>query len=186
MSKYTLEMVVGDRDTWSFRIYDEERDNDLASATCTLNMYNSAGTLKITAGSMTAQPGITFTADSTSGINRLKADAHGLQDGWEVVLSTSGTIPPPFVVATRYFIRDRTPNSFRLSLEPNGAPIVLTGNGTATNTLKCYGHCTYAPAAIDVDTAGTYKAWITRTIGGKAVTFPDDKEGIAVVINAVP
>ena len=184
MSKYTLEMIVGDRDTWSFRLHDDDRDNDLASATCVINMYNSAGTLKITNGSMSVQPGITFTAATD---DKITAAAHGLQDGWEVYVSNSGgALPTGLAASTRYFVCDRTPNTFKLSLEPNGQRVDITAAGSGTHTLKCIDHVTYAPASGDVDTAGTYKAWITRTIGGKAVTFPDGKEGIAVVINAVP
>lgn len=185
MSKYNLEMVVGDRDTWSFRLHDDDRDNDLASATCVINMYNAAGTLEITNGSMTVQPGQTFTADATT--DKCTVYAHGLQNDWECVVSNSGgALPTGLAASTSYFIRDRTPNNFKLSLEPQGAIVDITGAGTGTHTIKCRDHVTYAPATGDVDTAGTYKAWITRTIGGKAVTFPDDKEGIAIQINAVP
>lgn len=189
MSQFALEdCYVGDRSTWSFRIYDAGLDNDLASATVVLDMWpisssGAAGTQKITDGSCLVEPGISFTADTAT--SKLTAVAHGLKDGWECVVSGSA-LPSGLAASTRYFVCDATPNTFKLSLEPNGTRIVIASAGTPTHTLKAKGHCTYAPAAIDVDTAGTFKILLTRTIGGKAVTFPNIKDGISLTINTVP
>jgi hypothetical protein len=190
VSQFALEdCYVGDRSTWSFRIYDDGLDNDLASATVVLDMWpisssGAAGTIKISDGSCSVEPGITFTGATD---DKLTAVAHGLKDGWECVVSNSGgALPTGLAASTRYFVCDATPNTFKLSLEPNGQRIDITGAGTGTNTLKAKGHCTYVPAAIDVDTSGTFKILLTRTISSKAVTFPNVKDGISLTIHAVP
>lgn len=189
MSAYTLpSIIVGDRGTWSFRIYDDGLDNDLSAATVVINMWaingGTIGTQEITNGSCTVQPGVSFTAAVT---DKCTATAHGLKDGHEVVLSTSSDLPAPLSASSRYFVIERTPNTFKLSLEPNGEPVNITDTGTGTHTIKAIGHCIYVPASGDVDTAGKYVIKLKRTIAGIAVHFPNgDQEYVTLTISALP
>lgn len=186
MNAESIEQAVGDRPTWSWRIYDPGQDNDLSAATVVLNMWDSSDALTITNGSCTIQPGKTFTADATT--DKLTAVGHGLQVGYEVVVSNSGgALPTGLAAATRYFVREATPNTFNLSLEPSGEIINITAAGTGTHTVKIIGHVTYVPEAVDVDAAGTFRAKLKKTAGGLATTYPNEKEQfIPIIIGALP
>lgn len=159
-------------------------DSDLASSTVTFTMYDSAGTAKVSAASCTAQPGATFTVSASTDYATI--NAHGLQNGQEVLLSSAGTIPAPLSATTRYFVRNREPNRFQFALSPDGPIIDLTDTGTGAHTLKAVGHVTYAWAAADVDTAGTYQGWFSVTTSSKVSRWPNDSDGIAIIIEDVP
>lgn len=79
--------------------------------------------------------GVTFTADATT--NFLTSVAHGLVDGQEIaVANTGGALPAPLVKTTRYFVRDKTADTFKLALTVGGTAIDLTTAGTGTNKFS--------------------------------------------------
>lgn len=181
---YKHQLVVGDRKTpLTARLHDDGKDNDLSGATVTFDMYDSAGTQVVADGSCTVQPGITFTADTSN--DRYVANGHGLADGWEVIVSSSTTLPSPLSATTRYFVRDCTDNHFKLSTEKGGTAIDPTDAGTGTHTLKVLGQVQYSWASGDVDSAGSFKGWFTVTESSVSDTFPNDSSGIAIVIQGV-
>lgn len=77
---------------------------------------------------------ITFTVDTT--LDLINATAHGLVDGEQVVLKTSGTLPAPFVTNKPYYVINATTNTFRLSLTSGGAAVDITSSGTGTQTAS--------------------------------------------------
>lgn len=82
-----------------------------------------------------AATGVTFTADAST--NFLTSAAHGLVDGQEIaVANTGGALPAPLVKTKRYFVRDKTANTFKLALTVGGAAIDLTTAGTGTNKFS--------------------------------------------------
>lgn len=187
MSDAKFQITVGDRlPLLNMRLWDEGRDNSLTGCTVAFTMYDSTGTVKVNAASCTAEPGITFTADATT--DRITANAHSLQDGWEVTVSSSGTLPTPLASTTRYFTRECTPNYCKLALEPTGPAIDITAAGSPTHTLRVLGQVQYAWASGDVDTAKTYKGYfvVTVTASGKTTRWPNTDQGIEIVVVGVP
>lgn len=184
MAEYKRQLIVGDRRTpLKFRLYDDGQDNDLSGGTVTFDMYAADGTHTVDSGSCTVQPTATFTADTTN--NYYVANAHGMENGWEVILTTTGTLPAPLATSTRYFVINATQNYFQLAKSKNGADITPTDTGSGTHSFAVLGQVSYAWASADVDTAGTYKGWFTVTEGGVSDTFPNDSTGIAIVIAEV-
>ena len=97
--------------------------------------------------------------------------------------ASAADLPAPLATTTRYFVRDVTPNHFKLCTEPNGPAIPPTDAGTGTHTIKAYGHVQYAWQSTDVDEAGAFKAWfIVRDGSGLDRTFPNTEEGITVKV----
>lgn len=185
MAEHKFQCAVGDRSTpLSVRLWEPGKNNDISGLTVKVAIDNQDGTNKLAATStgVTVQPGQTFTADTTNA--RYVCNGHGLENDWEVVLSTSAAdLPVPLATTTRYFIRDATPNHFKLCTEPNGTAIPPTDAGTGTHTIKAYGHVQYAWLSTDVDTAGSYRAWfIVVDASGYNRTFPNTAEGITVEV----
>lgn len=187
MSARPFKITVGDRKTSiAYVLRDDGFDNDLSAATVTFSMYDSAGTAVVSAASCTVQPTYTFTVDSTA--DTIKVNGHPVQDEhWELIFSNSGgALPAGLSASTRYFARDITPNYFKVSTEPGGVKVDITGAGTGTHSFTILGHVYYALAANDVDAAGVYSAWFAVTASSKTDTFPNDSNGIRVEISGVP
>lgn len=175
MSEQVLTINKADRRTpWAFKLRSYGKPLDIASLTVQIFGYDDAGTAWITATAtgITKQPTVTFTASATT--NRLTANEHLVEDGDEIVVANSGgALPTGLAAATRYFARDVEPNTFRLSESPSGPAIDITGAGTGTNTYYIVGSVQYAPVAADVDTAGTFWAWLKVIDGSSLVdTYP--------------
>lgn len=186
MSAYNFQAVVGDQRTaWSTRLYDPGRNNNLAGLTVTFAMYTSSGTVYLAATStgISIQPTQTFTADAST--DKITCVAHGVKAGWEVIVSTSALdLPAGLLTTARYFAKDITPNTFRLSLEPNGAMVDITNAGTGTHSIAVIGHVQYSPALAAVATAGTYKGKFVVTESTLTDTYPNDAGKIGVFIVA--
>jgi hypothetical protein len=56
--------------------------------------------------------------------------AHGLLNGDQIKLVTTGTLPSPFVVGTTYYIVNRTTDTFQLSATLGGSAITYTTAGS--------------------------------------------------------
>lgn len=119
---------------------------------------------------VTAEPTQTFTAATT---DLLTCNDHGVKEGNQIVVATSGTLPTGLAAATRYFPIEISPNSFKVALTPSGPPIDITGTGSGTHTFYIVGSATYDWQAADVATAGTYWLWFVRVIGGEKESVPN-------------
>ena len=64
---------------------------------------------------------------------------HGLENGVVVRLTTTGTLPAPFALATDYFVVGRTDTTFRLALASGGAAIATTTAGSGVHTITSTG-----------------------------------------------
>lgn len=74
-----------------------------------------------------------FTAAAS---NTITSAAHGLADGQKVKLSTTDTLPAGLSTDTRYYVIEKTTNTFELSLDPGGDAIDITDTGTGTHTWE--------------------------------------------------
>ena len=74
----------------------------------------------------------TFTTDAST--NELTAAAHGLVDGDDVLLSSTGALPPGLAADTRYHVVSASTNTFKVSAMRGGpaADIASTGTGVYT------------------------------------------------------
>lgn len=68
-------------------------------------------------------------------------NAHGLQNGDQVVLTTSGALPTGLTAGTTYYVVNQATNTFQLSATAGGSAITTTGtqNGTHTATSPQFG-----------------------------------------------
>lgn len=133
-----------DLGSYTVQVYGEERDG-------------TAWIAETTTG-VTEHPTRTFTASATT--NRLTSNAHQYENGWQVVLSTSGTLPSGLSAATRYFVANRTPNDFQLTERPGGPVIDISSAGSGTHTMYALGVAQYTFQSADVDTAGEFALWL--------------------------
>lgn len=79
-----------------------------------------------------------FSADHATDV--FTSNAHGLQEGDLVHLTTSGTdLPAGLAISTDYYIISATVNTFQLSLTPRGSAVDITDDGTGTHTFHLKG-----------------------------------------------
>lgn len=144
---------------------------DLAGKT--LKVFGKAddGTAWIAETDATPHPTRAFTVD-TDGDWIIDND-NLAENGDQIIVSNSGGgLPAGLAVATRYFVRDRQPNRFRVSLSPGGDVVDITSSGTGTQSYYIVGSGQYDFADGDVDTAGTFWLWVKVYSGGEFDTFP--------------
>ena len=160
---------------------------DLSSLTVKFQLESDAGIslLAETTTGVTAHPTSTFTVDTTN--NWIVANAHGLKDQGEVidqiiVSNSGGALPTGLAASTRYFVKDATPNNFRVSLTPGGAAVTISGAGTGTHSMYALGSVQYDFSATAAGTAGSYRGWFTVYSGSEFDTFPPDKAGIRIEV----
>lgn len=185
MPEHKFQVAVGDRSTpLSVRCYDQGKDNNIDGLTVKFAIDQSDGTnlLAETATGVSVQPTKSFTADAST--DKLTCVAHGMENGWEVILSTSAAdLPAGLTTTDRYFVIDAQPNTFRLALEPSGTKVDITDAGTGTHSIEVVGQVQYAWTANDVATAGSYKGWFIITdASGFDRTFPNTAEGIGIEV----
>ena len=67
--------------------------------------------------------------------------SHGLQPGYQIVISTTGTLPTGLVAGEIYYVQSDgfTANSFRLSTAKRGVAINTTGSQSGTHSYTVYG-----------------------------------------------
>jgi hypothetical protein len=145
----------------------------LASYTVKWFMETESGTSEVaeTVTGVTAEPTQTFTASTSTDL--LTCNDHGVEEGDQIIVATSGTLPTGLSASTRYWAVQVTPNSFGLASTPQGSQIDITGAGSGTHTFYVVGSVQIAIAAANVDTVGTYRLWITRTSGSDKWTHPE-------------
>jgi hypothetical protein len=158
---------------------------DWTGKTATVVLKEDIGTAITEAGTVTAHPTQTFTAGATAEPDYLACNAHGAQNGDQVIVATSGTLPTGLTASTRYFVVERHPNAFKVSLVPNGTPVDITaGSGSGAHTFYIVGSIQYTFAAAEVDTASPLRGWFVSTSSSTTTTFPSSKQGFTVDIQA--
>lgn len=162
-----------------------DQQYDLSALSVEFVMKDSAGTDVVaqTSSNVTKHPTQTFTANATTDL--LTCVEHGVRQGEEVVLATSGTLPAGLSASTRYFAVQVNPNTFALAATPDGPVIDITTAGTGSHTFYVVGSVQYDFQAAAVDTAGSYKAWFRAIGSAESQTWPDDSDGIPIEIRTL-
>lgn len=60
---------------------------------------------------------------------------HGLSNGQRIQLATTGTLPAGLSVATTYYVRDKTDDTFKIAASAGGAAINITSTGSGAHRL---------------------------------------------------
>lgn len=156
---------------------------DLASLTVKMQIEKDDGTAMLaeTATGVTAHPTQTFTAATT---DWLTCNAHGAQDNDQIVVSTTTTLPTGLAASTRYFVRDSTPNMFKVCLFPGDAAIDITGAGSGTHSFYIVGSVQYDFSSAAVASEYTGRGWFTVYTGAEFDSYPQDKAGIRIEVLA--
>jgi hypothetical protein len=86
----------------------------------------------------TTPGGTSATLTNGTGLTIVGYKSHKLQNGFEVSLATSGTLPSPLTSADTYWVvaDGLTDTSFRLSLDRNGQSIAVTSAGSGSHTYS--------------------------------------------------
>ncbi len=75
----------------------------------------------------------TFTADNSS--NTFTSSSHGFGNGDVLQVENSGgALPSGLDAETDYYVKDKTDNTFKLSVENGGSELAITDDGTGTQT----------------------------------------------------
>jgi len=121
---------------------------------------------------VTIQPSHTFTVVVDS--NRVTRVAHTVKECDQVELAGTGTLPAGLITGQRYFVVNPKTNSFQLSLEPDGLPVVIEGTGTGVHSFMIPGEIRYDFQAADVADVGEYWFHFLLARDGETqhVTFP--------------
>jgi hypothetical protein len=73
-----------------------------------------------------------FTAATTDVIT---SAAHGWENGQAVLMSTTGVLPAGTAIETRYFVIDKTTDTFKVSLTSGGSAVDITDTGTGVHSV---------------------------------------------------
>lgn len=81
---------------------------------------------------------------------------HGLVNGCQVVLTTSGALPTGLTAGTTYYVVNKTSSTFELAATPGGASINTSGSQSGTHTGNGQGSPTtyYFRALVNSDRRG--------------------------------
>lgn len=144
---------------------------DLSGFTANLRMVNVlTGEVKINAAAQIATDP-TFTADPT--LDKLTSNAHGVAEGQDFTLKSSGALPGGLSAARVYYAVNVTTNTLKLSEAQGGVPVDITDAGSGTHTL-IVGKITYDWTSEDKDAVGTYQGQVETTSAGKRLSYPND------------
>lgn len=147
---------------------------DLEGATATVRMVNVlTGATKINNASATIGSQPTFTVDATT--NTINSPGHDLNNGEQFTTKSSGNLPGGLTTQTAYFVINATANSLQASLVLDGSAVDITNAGSGTHTLLP-GRVSYDWQDADVDTPGTYLAQVDTVVGGKTLSYPNDRQ----------
>lgn len=163
---------------------DDPYDWATAGITAKFETETDDGTsvVSATATGMTAHPTQTWTADATNDF--VVCNAHGVQNGDQVVLSNSGgALPAGTAASTRYYCINRTPNNFQISTLPNGTKVDITGAGTGTHSFYVVGSYQKDFTSGEAGTVRHLRGWASAWDGSSEIaTFPNDAQGIPIEI----
>jgi len=72
--------------------------------------------------------------DVNIGTDRIAITAHGYSDGDAIEFTSTGTLPSPLTVDTRFFIINKTDDDFQISTTRGGSALDITSQGSGTHT----------------------------------------------------
>lgn len=110
----------------------------------------------------TSVPQQAFTV--TVATDLVTSNAHGLQTGDKLQLTTATTLPGGLSLVTDYFVINPTTNTFQLSASPNGPAVNITDTGTGTHTYHLKGHAIYIGDAKDITLSIGFSNTPTMTV----------------------
>lgn len=159
---------------------------DLSSLTLKVYGETAAGAAWITetTSNVTAHPTNTFTVDTTT--DKLKHNATKANNGDQIVVSTTTTLPSGLSASTRYFVVNKEPNAFQVSLTPDGAAVDITSSGSGTHSYYIVGSGQYDFQSGDVDEAGDFYLWPRAYESSEYDSFPINEDGSGLVVRVVP
>lgn len=156
---------------------------DLSAYTVKFRMVEKDDTTSVivndTETGITVHPTQTFTAAVN---DRLTCNGHGVKEGNQIVVSTSGTLPTGLAAATRYFPKEIGANSFKLAETENGEAIDITGAGSGTHSFYIVGSVQRDWQSGDVDEAGEFLAWFKLFTGSEFQHVPYDGASWLVIV----
>jgi hypothetical protein len=158
---------------------------DWTGATATTVLEELVGTAVTEAGTVTAHPTQTCTAGSGSSGDEdyIRCRAHGVKPGNQIVFATSGTLPTGLTAGTVYYAVNVHPNEFKVSTVPGGNPVDITASsGSGAHTFYIVGSIEYTPATAEVTSSKS--GWFVSTESGVIISFPADKEGFTMDVQA--
>lgn len=153
---------------------------DLSGATAVFRMVSVLNGLVKVNESATVISDPTFTVNATTNI--LNSIGHGLNNGDDVTLKSSGTLPAGLSSQQKYYVINATANTLQLSEVANGSAIDITDTGAGAHTLLT-GKVTYEWLTGDTDTGGTFFGEIQTTVGGKQLTYPNHRDLLIEVVS---
>lgn len=156
---------------------------DLSAYTVKFRMVEKDDTTSVIVND--TETGITVhpTQNFTAAVNdRLTCNGHGVKEGNQIVVSTSGTLPTGLAASTRYFPVEIGANSFKLAETENGAPIDITGAGSGTHAFYIVGSVQRDWQSGDVDEAGEFLAWFKLFTGSEFQHVPYDGASWLVIV----
>lgn len=178
----TVTRVYGDNSPINFLVsFKDSGPVDLSAYTVKVTVEQEDGTSIVSEATtgVTVQPTQTFTASATTDL--LTCYEHGVQQGDQVLLTTTGTLPAGLSLATRYFVIQRSDISFGLSALPNGKQIDITDAGSGTHTFAVVGSGQYSPQSTYA--VGKYRVWVVLS-GSTKIILPERRYG--VFLDVVP
>lgn len=157
---------------------------ELSSYTVEFELKTAAGVVELaqTATGVTKQPTQAFTVDATLDI--IKCERHGLKDGDQIKLASTTTLPAGLAASTAYYVRDVSPNAFKVEALPGSGPINITDTGTGTHTMYAVGSVQFDFAAANVDTAGEYRGQFIRILSTEEWHHPESPDYFTIQIEA--
>jgi hypothetical protein len=123
---------------------------------------------------------VTFTNGSAT-VGWASNTVMGVQNGDAVTLTTSGTLPTPFALATTYYIvACQTGNwpdtgakgQLLLAAQPGGAPIAATSAGSGTQTIHYVAPSTQAPISFGAIGGNGWTLGATGQVPGGSIGGP--------------
>lgn len=76
---------------------------------------------------------VAFTADQSTDV--FTSSAHGMSNGDMLIVQSTGVLPTGLAARTRYFVVNKTANTFQLSATAGGSAINISTNGTGTHSF---------------------------------------------------
>ena len=104
------------------------------STTPKIERFGTAQEHRTTIVSTSTIVGAAFVASEDAPSLLLTDTAHGLVDGRAITVTTDGTLPTGLLAGVNYYVRDKTPNTFKVALTQGGTAIAWTNAGSGTHT----------------------------------------------------
>ena len=172
--------TYGDNSAINFLVrYRDSGPVDLSAFTTKITIEQEDGTAVVTQATtgLTVQPTQTFTASAST--DQCTCYSHGLQNGDQVLLTTTTTLPAGLSLATRYCVVNRNDLTFQLADTPYGAPINITDAGTGTHSFAVVGSGQYLPQSTYA--VGLYRVWI-ELVGSTTAIIPERAYGFEIEV----